>query len=93
MSARILVVEDDPPIASVLERGLALAGYAVEVAEDGPSGLARWMGGDWSAVVPPLGSPEAVHLRLSEPGSVEPAARTRSRTQCRGHVAAGSART
>ncbi len=51
MSARILVVEDDPPIASVLERGLALAGYAVEVAEDGPSGLARWMGGDWSAVV------------------------------------------
>ena len=26
-------------------------------------------------------------------GSVEPAARTRSRTRCRGHVAAGSART
>ena len=41
----------------------------------------------------PLGSPQALHLRLSEPGSVEPAARTRSRTQCRGHVAAGSART
>ena len=49
-------------------------------------------GGDWSAVVPPLGSPQALHLRLSKPGSVEPAARTRSRTQCRGHVAAGSAR-
>jgi hypothetical protein len=32
------------------------------------------------------------HLWLSEPGSVEPAARTRSRTQYRGHVAAGSAR-
>ena len=31
-------------------------------------------------VVPPLGSPEALHLRLSEPGSVEPAARTRSWT-------------
>ena len=36
---------------------------------------------------------KALHLRLSEPGSVEPTARTRSRTQCRGHVAAGSART
>src|SRR4249920_1002092 len=50
-------------------------------------------GGDWSAVVPPLGSPQALHLRLSEPGAVEPTARTRSRTQCRGHVAAGPART
>ena len=47
---------------------------------------------DGSAVVPPLGSAEALHLRLSEPGTVEPAARTRSRAQCRGHVAAGSAR-
>lgn len=44
-------MEDDPPIASVLARGLELAGYAVEVAEDGPSGLARWSEGGWSAVV------------------------------------------
>ena len=51
MNARILVVEDDPPIASVLARGLSLAGYEVEVAEDGPSGLARWADGGWSAVV------------------------------------------
>ena len=35
----------------------------------------------------------ALHLRLSEPGAVEPAARTRGRTQCRSHVAAGSAGT
>jgi transposase len=27
-----------------------------------------------SAVVPSLGSPQALHLRLSEPGTVEPAA-------------------
>jgi hypothetical protein len=40
----------------------------------------------------PLGSPEALHLWLSEPSAVEPTARTRGRTQCRGHVAAGSAR-
>jgi hypothetical protein len=39
------------------------------------------------------GSPQALHLRLSKPGSVEPAAGTRGRTQCRGHVAAGSTRT
>jgi DNA-binding response OmpR family regulator len=49
--ARVLVVEDDPPIASVLERGLGLAGYDVESAVDGPSGLARWAEGGWSAIV------------------------------------------
>lgn len=51
MSLRILVVEDDPPIANVLERGLGLAGYEVEVAEDGRSGLVRWADGGWSAIV------------------------------------------
>src|SRR5664279_5524871 len=30
----------------------------------------------------------ALHLRLSEPGAVEPAARTGGHPQCRGHVAA-----
>jgi DNA-binding response OmpR family regulator len=47
----VLVVEDDPPIASVLERGLGLAGYTVEVAEDGPSGLGRWREGGWAVIV------------------------------------------
>lgn len=28
-------------------------------------------GGDWSAIVPSLGAPEALHLRLSEPGAVD----------------------
>jgi hypothetical protein len=37
-------------------------------------------GGDRAAVIPSLGSPEALHLRLFEPGAVEPAARTRGRT-------------
>ncbi len=50
-AARVLVVEDDRPIASVLERGLAIAGYEVTIAEDGPTGLARWADGGWSAVV------------------------------------------
>jgi DNA-binding response OmpR family regulator len=51
MSERVLVIEDDRPIAIVLERGLALAGYTVALAEDGPSGLARWSEGGWSAVI------------------------------------------
>ncbi|SFK00278.1 hypothetical protein SAMN05216525_14720 [Bradyrhizobium sp. Gha] len=36
-------------------------------------------------------TPEALHLWLSEPGAIDPAARTRGRAQCRGDVAAGSA--
>jgi DNA-binding response OmpR family regulator len=51
MSRRVLVIEDDRPIAVVLERGLGLAGYTVELADDGPSGLARWAEGGWSVVV------------------------------------------
>src|SRR5262249_60211668 len=47
-------------------------------------------GGNWTAVLSSLGSPEALHLRLLEPGAVEPTARKRSWTQCRGDVAAGS---
>lgn len=51
MTGHVLVVEDDAPIAGMLERGLALAGYIVEVAPDGPTGFARWSGGGWAAVV------------------------------------------
>jgi DNA-binding response OmpR family regulator len=51
MSGPVLVIEDDRPIAIVLERGLTLAGYGVEVAEDGPTGLARWSEGGWSVVL------------------------------------------
>jgi DNA-binding response OmpR family regulator len=37
---RILVVDDDPAITSLLRRGLTYEGYAVETAADGPEGLA-----------------------------------------------------
>jgi len=37
---RILVVEDDPKVLSALTRGLALEGYEVDSAEDGPGALA-----------------------------------------------------
>jgi two-component system response regulator MprA len=39
MKARVLVVEDDPKVLSALRRGLALEGYEVEAAEDGPGAL------------------------------------------------------
>jgi two-component system response regulator MprA len=39
MNERILIIEDDPAILKVLQRGLAYEGYAVDVATDGRSGL------------------------------------------------------
>lgn len=36
---RILVVDDDPAVTSLLKRGLAYEGYAVDVAATGPEGL------------------------------------------------------
>jgi two-component system, OmpR family, alkaline phosphatase synthesis response regulator PhoP len=41
MSARILVVEDNPDLSYGLKMSLELEGHEVEVAEDGPSGLER----------------------------------------------------
>ena len=39
MSERILVIEDDPAILKLLQRGLAYEGYLVDTATDGRSGL------------------------------------------------------
>ena len=39
MSERILVIEDDPAILKLLQRGLAYEGYLVDTAVDGRSGL------------------------------------------------------
>ena len=39
MNERILIVEDDPAILKVLQRGLAYEGYTVDLATDGRSGL------------------------------------------------------
>jgi len=36
---RILVVDDDPAVTSMLKRGLSYEGFAVEVASSGPEGL------------------------------------------------------
>jgi two-component system response regulator MprA len=39
MNERILIVEDDPAILKILQRGLAYEGYTVDVAIDGRAGL------------------------------------------------------
>jgi two-component system response regulator MprA len=39
MNERILIIEDDPAIRKVLQRGLAYEGYPVDVATDGRTGL------------------------------------------------------
>jgi two-component system response regulator MprA len=44
MSDRILVVEDEARVASVISRGLRLEGYTVEVAPDGETGLDKALG-------------------------------------------------
>lgn len=51
MSPAILVVEDDRPLASMLERGLRLAGYEVELAEDGIGAAERWRAGAFALVI------------------------------------------
>ena len=39
MNERILVIEDDPAILKVLQRGLSYEGYMVDIATDGRTGL------------------------------------------------------
>lgn len=48
---RVLVVEDSPRMAQTLKKGLAEECYAVDVAADGPRGLAMASGGDYDVVL------------------------------------------
>lgn len=41
MNERILIIEDDPAILKMLQRGLSIEGYTIEIATDGNSGLAE----------------------------------------------------
>jgi two-component system OmpR family response regulator len=69
---RVLVVEDEPRMATLLERGLRDEGYAVDVATNGIDGL--WMGteNDYGAIVLDVMLPEmdgfTVCRRLRESG-------------------------
>jgi len=48
---RILVVEDEPKIAQAVKRGLELKGFAVDVVNDGDSGLSYARDPDYDAIV------------------------------------------
>jgi DNA-binding response OmpR family regulator len=48
---RVLVIEDDEAISSVLNRGLTAAGFSVDSSSDGPTGLWRALEGQYSAIV------------------------------------------
>ena len=50
-SMRVLVLEDDPKIASFLEKGLTQSGFAVDVCEDGEEGLVRVTSTDYDAAI------------------------------------------
>ena len=51
MTPRILIVEDDPDIASLLKRGLAAAGYAADWAETAEAALERVEAGGVEAAI------------------------------------------
>jgi two-component system OmpR family response regulator len=48
---RVLVIEDDPRVASMLNRALARQGYAVDLVERGDQGLQAATRGDYDALV------------------------------------------
>lgn len=49
--ARVLVVEDDPRLRDMLQRGLAEDGYSIDVARTGTEGLERALSLDYDAIV------------------------------------------
>ena len=51
MNSRILLVEDEPGLVLTLSDLLTLEGYDVEVAVDGPSGLAKVLEGRFDLVI------------------------------------------
>jgi DNA-binding response OmpR family regulator len=63
---RILVVEDDKKIASFVAKGLKEAGYAVDVAQDGPDGLDLGLSGVYDAAVLDIMLPGMDGLTLIE---------------------------
>ncbi|WP_148575237.1 response regulator transcription factor [Nocardioides caldifontis] len=55
--ARILIVEDEPRIASFMAKGLAADGHTTSVAEDGITGLDLALSGEFDLVILDIGLP------------------------------------
>jgi len=73
---RVLVIEDDEAIRSVLERGLRAEGFDVDTCADGKEGLWRALDGGYQAIVLDLLLPGingyTVCARLREEGDTTP---------------------
>jgi len=54
---RLLIIEDEPKLASFVTRALQSAGYGVDVADDGRSGLSMALTGEYAVVVLDLALP------------------------------------
>jgi DNA-binding response OmpR family regulator len=63
-AGRILVVDDDPKIAGLLQRGLSLKGFEVAVAEDGERGRAAWTAGGFDLILLDVMLPQVDGLSL-----------------------------
>ena len=68
---RILVIEDERPIADFIQQGLEAEGYAVTCVGNGEEGLARALSGDYSLVLldvllPGLGGLEVLERLRAE---------------------------
>jgi len=63
---RVLIVEDDSTIADFVQKGLAEAGFAVDVARDGEQGLERALAGRYDAAVVDVMLPRLDGLALIE---------------------------
>jgi two-component system response regulator QseB len=61
---RVLVIEDDPQLSSMLADLLQLEGYAVEVARDGHRGLHLGLSGGFDAIILDRGLPAVEGLDL-----------------------------
>ncbi len=63
---RVLVIEDDAAIRSVLQRGLHAEGFEVDVCDDGPSGMWKGLDGGYAAIVLDLLLPGANGYHVCE---------------------------
>ncbi|MEX0948628.1 MAG: response regulator transcription factor [Acidimicrobiia bacterium] len=61
---RVLVVEDEPRMSTLLERGLREEGYSVDVARDGTNGLWFAIENDYDAIVLDIMLPELDGLEV-----------------------------
>jgi DNA-binding response OmpR family regulator len=62
--ARILIAEDDPHIASFVDKGLRASGFTTFVADDGERAQSLWMSEEFDLVILDMGLPGREGLRV-----------------------------